>query len=196
MKIFEAKTLSPKLRAFLTGTGHVVVGAQRTILVIVNVVIALAMFFEVILRLANMSLLGLEDFVMYIVVWLYFIGVSYGAYRGTHYRGEMVTLFTRNAKVLELLRGLFGFISTGLMLTMVYFAIRYFLFAISVGERSATLGISSAFAIASLVLGFSLASWYFFVEAIKHLRDSRQSKAELEEFHKQEMLRKLEEAGL
>ena len=195
MSLAKIKALS-KIRSFFSCIGRVVLGAQRTILAVLNVVIAMAMCLEVILRFANVPLLSLEDFVMYVVVWLYFIGVSYGAYRGTHYRGEMVTLFIRNAKILELLRGLFGFISTGLMIYLSYLAIKYIQWAIEIGERSSTLGISSAFAIAAFVVGFTLGAWYFLVEAIEHLRTSRRSRAELEEFHKQEMFRKLQEAGL
>lgn len=153
---------------------------QRFILIVTSVVIAVAMFFEVVLRYAHQSLLGLEDFVIFIVGWLYFVGLSYAAYKRSHFRGEIISVFIKNPQKLELARGLIGFIGVGLMVVMTILAWQYLVWVIVHGETSVTLHISTAYGIGSLGLGFTLATYYFLIEAVEHTRNYFRPGAQLE----------------
>lgn len=142
---------------------------QRSFLIVVAMMVALGMFGEVVLRLANLPLFTLEDTILYSVGWLYFIGVASATANRSHIKADILPIFIKNPRKLELLRGLVTLISVGIMILLCITSFKYIMWVIATGEKSVSLGISTAYAAGSMVVGFTLASLYFLIEAFEHI---------------------------
>lgn len=156
---------------FFKNTWAIFAVLQDWILFILIIIVAFGMFAELVLRLLNLPLLALEDMVLYIVVWLYFFGVASVTRQKSHQKADIINVFFKNQKSRELVFCVVNIVSALLMFVLFKSSYDYLKWALMMGERSISLGISSAYSIMCLPIGFGLSVIYFFINAIENFRN-------------------------
>ena len=72
---------------------------QVFIMVVGGGVVGILIFVEVFLRYVMGSpLFGIEELILFIGMWLYFMGASYGAYERTHIKAELIDIWCKDKK--------------------------------------------------------------------------------------------------
>ena len=86
-----------------------------------NVVVLLSIFASVLLRyVLNLSLFGVDEIIVMVAYWLYFIGGAYATATDGHIKADLVSAFVHNARVVYVVR----FLAKLLELTVTIFFCR------------------------------------------------------------------------
>lgn len=155
---------------FFKSLCHLWFRVQKYFLAILILFLAGGMFLEIALRLMNRSIFSLEDLLLYIVGWLYFLGTAVAIKDKYHQKADILNdVILKNPKSKELGRFISNIISSFLMILLFSSSLEYLKWGVLVGERSMSLGISTKYAVFSMPVGFGLSSLYLLFDAIGHL---------------------------
>ena len=140
---------------------------QRGFLFCLMSLLSLAMLAEIITRyIFNTSLFGLEQFVGYAAVWLYFIGAAYGSYERTHIKAEFINVIISSPRIRHGVRAFSAIISTAMSIVFAKWSWDFGFESIMVGETTPTLGVPMIYFQGALFVGAVLMVVYFAIEAV------------------------------
>jgi TRAP-type C4-dicarboxylate transport system permease small subunit len=143
---------------------------QKTIMVIGGCVIAILIFVEVFLRYVLASpLFGVEELILFIAMWMYFLGASYGAYERTHIQAELLHLWFKNKRSYTRVKSVACVITVFLSITMIKWSYPYFIWGITRGAKSQALLLPMVISQSAVFIGSILMSIYFTAELIDYL---------------------------
>lgn len=152
-------------------TNAVLVTLQRGLLFFLMSLLTAAMCAEIVSRyFFETSLFGLEQFIGYSAVWVYFVGAAYGSYERSHIRAEFVTVLVKGRMSR---RGLWSFsavISAMVSGVFTYYSFVFCRETIRMHETSPTHGVPMIYFHSALFVGGLLMTLYFVVEAFEWLR--------------------------
>lgn len=133
------------------------------------------MFVEVMLRyVLHRPLMGIEEIIPLGAMWLYFIGASYGSYKRTHIKAEVVEVMAKNPRTVVITRVVASAITFGLSLYLCKWGLDFFIFGLTAGQLSATLFIPMVYSQSAVFFGLILMTFYFLIELIDRVRALRQ----------------------
>lgn len=146
--------------------------AQRVVMLMTICICTSAIMAEVVMRyIFKISIVGIEELAAYIAFWLYFIGASYGTYERSHIKAELTHMFLKNPKYYATSRAITSFISVALSGYATMLAYHYSEWGIRRMEQSSATFFGSTYPVLyfqfSLLIGFSLMCFYFFVEFLQ-----------------------------
>lgn len=143
---------------------------QRLFMLVAGCIITLLVFIEVMLRYVMGSpLFGVEELIVLIAMWLYFIGASYGAYDRSHIKAELVHTWIKAPKKVALVRSISSGITFILSLIMVSWTYPFFIWSITQGGTSQALLLPMYYSQSAIFVGAILMSVYFFTEFVDYL---------------------------
>ena len=147
---------------------------QQIILILTSVFISVFMFVEVILRYVfHKPVMGIEEIVPLGAFWLYFIGASYGSYKRTHIKAEVIEMMTENPRTVAVTRVVVSVITFGLSLYLCKWGFDFFVYGLTQGQFSATLFIPMVYSQSAVFFGLILMTFYFLIELIDRVRAIR-----------------------
>jgi len=137
------------------------------VMVVSMVALALLMAFQVLLRyVVQLPFLGIEEMAPLFAVWVYFLAVALTTRERSHIGGGIVTIVCKNAVAINVVR-LFGSIICFVTTCIIsYFACRMLAFNINLGRLSSYMRIPRYFWDVSLIAGFGLSGFYFFLQIL------------------------------
>jgi len=148
---------------------------QQIILILTSVFISVFMFVEVMLRYVfHKPLMGIEEIIPLGAMWLYFIGASYGSYKRTHIKAEVVEVIVKKPRPVSIARVVASFVSFGVALYLCKWGLDFFIFGVTAGQLSATLFIPMVYSQSAVFFGMILMTFYFLIELIDRVRTLRQ----------------------
>ena len=160
------------IRRFNSG----LVAAQRGLLFFLMVLLTTAMLAEVVTRyFFGHSLFGLEQFVGYTAVWVYFIGAAYGAYERSHIKAEFIGMAIKNKRKLMIVRSAAAAVATFVSCVLAKWSLDFCLASIRVHETSPTHNVPMVYFQSALLVGAILMVAYFWWEAIELGRQAYRS---------------------
>ena len=69
---------------------------QIVVMVVGGSIVGILIFTEVFLRyVLGSPLFGIEELILFIGMWLYFMGASYGAFERTHIKAELINIWAK-----------------------------------------------------------------------------------------------------
>lgn len=146
---------------------------QKTIMVIGGCVIAILIFVEVFLRYVLASpLFGVEELILFIAMWMYFLGTSYGAYERTHIQAELLHLWFKNKRSYARVKSVSCMITIFMSITMIKWSYPYFIWGITMGAKSQALLLPMVISQSAVFVGSILMSIYFAAELIDYVLQS------------------------
>jgi TRAP-type C4-dicarboxylate transport system permease small subunit len=142
---------------------------QRAFLFVLMSILSLAMLAEVITRyFFNTSLFGLEQFIGYAAVWLYFIGASYGSYERTHIKAEFINIIVRSSRQRDGVCAFSGAVSTAMSAVFVKWSWDFCVESVKMHETTPTHGVPMIYFQSALLVGAVLMTIYFTWETIEY----------------------------
>ncbi len=132
-------------------------------------IITVLVFIEVVLRyVLGSPLFGIEELIVLIAMWMYFIGASYGAYERSHIKAEFIHTWVRSPKQYILIRLISSSITFTLSLIMIKWTYPFFIWSITKGGTSQALLLPMYYSQSAVFVGAILMSLYFFAEFIDY----------------------------
>jgi TRAP-type C4-dicarboxylate transport system permease small subunit len=148
---------------------------QQIVLIATSLFISVFMFVEVMLRyIFRKPIMGIEEILPLAAFWLYFIGASYGSYKRSHIKAEVVEMMVKNPRRVAVTRAVAGVITFGVGLYLCKWAFDFFIYGLTQGQFSATLFIPMVYSQSAVFFGLILMTFYFLIELIDRVRAIRQ----------------------
>lgn len=152
---------------------HALVKAQRWLLIIAGCLITILVFTQVLLRYVFKSpLFGIEELIVFIAMWLYFIGASLGAYERSHIKADVIHVWVKSARGMAIIHTINSAITVTLSAIMVSWCYQYFLFGIRKGGQSPALRLPLVLPQSAVFVGAILMTLYFAVELVDNFRNA------------------------
>jgi TRAP-type C4-dicarboxylate transport system permease small subunit len=146
---------------------------QKSFIIFAGCLVAVLVFIEVMLRyVLGSPLFGIEELIVLIAMWLYFLGASYGAYERSHIKADLVHLWFRTPRSLALVNAVTCLITVVLAVVMVSWTYPYIVWSIKKGGTTQALLLPRVYSQMAILISAVLMSFYFFVEFLDYLRKS------------------------
>ena len=149
---------------------RLLVKMERLVLVLCSVFIVLVIVLSVVMRyILKSDLYGVEEMIIPLALWLYFIGGAYGSYEGSHIAADIVTELIKSAKILRVIRIIVSGIVLFCSLVFAKWGIDFISWGIQVGGKSTSLHIPLLLSRIPLTICFILMvlySFYHFINVI------------------------------
>ncbi|MEG6521026.1 TRAP transporter small permease [Desulfotomaculum sp. 1211_IL3151] len=143
---------------------------QKGIMVFTSLSIIVAISLGAILRYVfKTDIKGLEEILVVLAFWMYFMGGSYGSYEKSHITAEIISTMVKKPQILGPLKLFSSFMTTALCLVVTYFAANFFLWSLAKGGTTTALKIPLIISQSSIFIGFVLMSLYTVIHFIKDL---------------------------
>jgi len=149
---------------------------QRIVLIATSLFISVFMFVEVMLRYVfHKPIMGIEEILPLGAFWLYFIGASYGSFKRTHIKAEVVEMMVKNPRRVAITRVVASVITFGVSLYLCKWGFDFFVYGLTQGQFSATLFIPMVYSQSAVFFGLILMTFYFLIELIDRVRNVKQA---------------------
>ncbi len=140
---------------------------QKVIMVGGGAVVGILIFTEVFLRyVLGSPLFGIEELILFIGIWLYFMGAAYGAYERTHIKAELINIWVKNQRTLAVLRSVASVFTVILAVTLVTWTYPYFMWELKRGGTSQALLLPKIICQSAVFIGSVAMAFYFALELI------------------------------
>jgi len=119
------------------------------------------------------DLFGIDEIILTVVVWMYFLGAAMGSYTDNHIKADVINSFVKNPYVLFFVEFLNRIVTIALIGVMVYCGYEFMRFAIDYGGATVVLKIPryinypSVFAGSVMMFFFELINFIIFCFDIK-----------------------------
>jgi TRAP-type transport system small permease protein len=161
------------MKKFILFLWNGLVSLQRWFIIIAGCIITLLVFIEVLLRYVFSSpLFGIEELIVFIAMWLYFIGASLGAHDRTHIKADVIHVWVKSARGMAIIHTINSVITVTLSAILVSWCYQYFLFGIQRGGQSPALRIPLVIPQSGVFVGAILMTLYFTVELVDNFRNA------------------------
>jgi TRAP-type C4-dicarboxylate transport system permease small subunit len=160
---------------------NLLVSLQRYFLIVGGCVITVLIFTEVMLRYVFVSpLFGIEELIVFIAMWLYFIGASLGAYERSHIKADVIHIWVKKPRSMAIVHTINSVITVALSAILVSWCYHYFLFGIEKGGQTPALRLPVVLSQSAVFAGAILMTIYFFVELVENVRNAISKKPTVE----------------
>lgn len=140
---------------------------QKVIMVGGGAVVGILIFTEVFLRyVLGAPLFGIEELILFIGIWLYFMGASYGAYERTHIKAELINIWVKDERTLAVLRTIASVLTVALAVVLVTWTYPYFMWELKRGGTSQALLLPKIICQSAVFIGSVAMAFYFTLELI------------------------------
>jgi TRAP-type C4-dicarboxylate transport system permease small subunit len=155
------------------------VKAINIIVVILNSAVAGAMFWMVVSRhfLPSSPMLWIEEMIILLALWLYFIGGASCSFSDGHVKGGFLDIWL-NEKKQQLTRRLAGFCELGILTAYIWLATKYFIHLFNSNKSAIYLNLNKSYWALSVVVGLTLMSFFVVFHIISSFNHSKNDEAE------------------
>lgn len=155
---------------------NAVLKVERFIIIAMGWLCTVIIVFGTCLRyIFNSDLFGIEEFLIIMAFWLYFIGAAYGSYEESHIRADILTGFIKNKKIIKALRLLELTISAVTAAVFTFWGFKYLLWGFERGARSPGWRIPQVIPQSSIFVGFLLMAMYIIFHLIRTFNNKKPS---------------------
>lgn len=144
--------------------------AQRWILFITSVGVTLLVFVQVVMRyFLDIPLYGIEEIAIYLAIWSYFIGASYGAKQKEHISANLIEVILPEGRLQDLVAMVADFVTAVVSGWMVVWAWHYLSWTFKRGTVSVDLGLHMGWVHSAIFIGLILMTMYFVIDFVERL---------------------------
>lgn len=156
-----------KRHSLALGCWNCVGNIQGCIVVFFLVVTMLLIFAQVVLRYVfNAPLLGIEDYLLIPVAWLYMIGAAYASYKRAHIDCGIILLYIKRKTTYKILMLMRSAIMLGVCLWLLKWGYWYLLYLLRVDKTSALGYIKMVYVESAAFFGILLMTIFTAIEFI------------------------------
>lgn len=144
---------------------------ENWIMVVTGITVCLLIFISAMMRyIIKVDFYGYEEIVLFCAFWLYFMGSSVAAKKGTHINANMMSMFCHNRKILassELLKTL---VSLVVCVVATVWCWNYVLWSFQMGAKSNVFKLPNVIAQIPMFISFFLWMLYLIRDILKDLK--------------------------
>lgn len=130
---------------------------QDSLLVVCNLSSAIIVVFNVVMRyILKKDLMGSEEILTILMIWMYCVGGAYGSYEGSHITADILSSYVKNENSLKILKFIQELVSVLVLSVVTVQVWKYLQWSLSIGAISTTLKIPMIIPQSSLGVGFTL----------------------------------------
>ncbi len=130
---------------------------ERTFLWVISILIVLVITATVIMRyILKTDLYGMEELLILLAMWLYFVGGSYGSYENSHITADILSAFVKNEKIIKAVKLFIAIVSFVVALFFTRWAFTYWKLVMRLGGRTSGLHYPLWMPRLALIVGFVL----------------------------------------
>lgn len=148
----------------------VIITIQRFIGILLCLAVPAIVVYQVILRyVLKAPLMGIEELLVFFIIWLYMIGGSVASEQRTHITCGILTLYMKKEgtiKLFNVAKSLFGIIVGG---WLTYWGYWYFDYSLNLWKTSDILHIPMFYAESAIFIGFALMLFFGALELIENV---------------------------
>ena len=149
---------------------RLIIYVQKFILIAASLMLLIAMLGETTLRyIGDYSLLGIEEIIILIAYWLYFIGAAHGSCEKSHINADILHAFLKT-KHLVIINTFICLISLGLTFLFTQWAYDYFTWSLQKQPESPVFRYPLVWAQSSILFGFGLIVLYSIIDCADKIR--------------------------
>lgn len=146
---------------------------QKFIMVGGGAVVGVLIFTEVFLRyVLGSPLFGIEELILFIGMWLYFIGASYGAYERSHIKAELINIWCTSERSLAIVRTIASVFTVILAVVLVTWTYPFFMWEMKKGGTSQALLLPKIICQSAVFVGSILMAFYFTLELVDNFLEA------------------------
>ena len=140
---------------------------ERAIMIIASIGVVLLIFISVIMRyLLESSFNGMEELIILVAFWIYFIGASYGSYEGSQITADILSVFIKKEKSKQFVALLRDLITTAILIGACYCAIELMVYTLESGAVTSVLKLPMMVVYTPIIVGIFLMTFYTVAHAV------------------------------
>ncbi|WP_342471519.1 TRAP transporter small permease [Metasolibacillus sp. FSL H7-0170] len=148
-----------------------IVNSQKYLLITANVLVALGLFFTVILRyFLKIDLFGIDELLLIPIFLLYFIGGAQGSYEQNHIRADLLESYITSEKTLNALKLFNQFFVLIVGGIIIYWSLNYLIWSYGAGGRTPGWKIPLYIPHGTILIGFILMVFYTLIQFIQQIK--------------------------
>jgi TRAP-type C4-dicarboxylate transport system permease small subunit len=147
---------------------------ERTILVVSSTLTFMGICIAVSLRyFFRQDLFGLEEILMILGFWLYFVGGAYGSYTRTQIKAELLDFIFSSARIKGVIKSVCHLVSVAMAGCLCWWSVEMLIFGLEKGAHTPVFNLPMATAHIPLIVGFFLMMVYTMAEFVDEIRGLR-----------------------
>jgi TRAP-type C4-dicarboxylate transport system permease small subunit len=145
-----------------TGLWKVIVHFMEIMLFLMSAALASMVFITVPVRyIMKSSIFGIEEVIMMMAIWIYYLGGAYGSYEQSHINADILLHFVKNKKAIKVISVLKQIVAIVVFGAFGYWCIaKYLAWTIQSGGQSMQLHIPNWVPISMMAISFVLMTLY------------------------------------
>lgn len=144
---------------------------QKTIMVIASIFIVISICAIVTMRYVfEIDLYGIEEIIMMVSFWLYFLGSSMGSCEKSQISADILSTYITNEKYKRILALITSFITTGICMLVTVWALQFILWSMKMSPKTPVFRLPVLIPQSAILAGFCLMSFYHLYYLIKDTR--------------------------
>lgn len=147
---------------------------ENWILVVTGVAVCAIIFINALMRhIVKTDFYGNEEITLLVAFWLYFTGSSLAAKKNTHINADMVSMFTKNEKVIETFHFVRDLISLLMAAVATVWSCQYVLWSADMGAKSPVFKFPMVLCQIPIMISFFLWTLYMIRDVLQSARALR-----------------------
>ncbi len=141
---------------------------EKTVMIVASAAVAILIFISVIMRyIFEKNFSGMEELVVFVAFWIYFVGGIYGSYEGSHITADILSVFVHNElakRIIALLRDGITFI---ILIAASYCCVELITYTAASGGSTSILKIPMMVIYLPIFVGIFMMTFYTFMHTIQ-----------------------------
>lgn len=140
---------------------------ERAVMILASIGVVLLIFISVVMRyLLEKNFAGMEELVILVAFWIYFIGGAYGSYEGSQITADILSVFIKKEKG-KLIVALFrDIITTIILFAASYCAVELMVYTLEAGAVTSVLKMPMMVVYTPIIVGIFLMNFYTLAHAV------------------------------
>ncbi|MCI8609753.1 MAG: TRAP transporter small permease subunit [Firmicutes bacterium] len=142
---------------------------EKTIMIVASIGVVLLIFISVIMRyILEKNFPGMEELVVMVAFWIYFMGGTYGSYENSHITADILSVFVKNEKAQTVIKFIREIITMVILFAASYCAVELMAYTAQAGAVSAVLKVSMMIVYAPIFVGIFMMNFYSVAHVVEY----------------------------
>ena len=150
---------------------------QEKIMIFTSLVIAAMILMSAIMRYVfHSDFYGMEEIVIILAFWLYFMGSSYAAYEDSHIKADLLSSMAKTKKTKAILSAIKNVLSLLISLLVTKWCLGFIIWNIKMNPKSPVYGIPLLISQIPILISFVLMTIYIFTHLVNDVNELKNNK--------------------
>ena len=137
------------------------IAIEKTIMIVASIGVVVLIFISVVMRyIFEDGFKGMEELIVLVAFWIYFMGGTYGSYENSHITADILSVFVKNERAKTIIDFIRHIITTVILFAVSYCVIELIIYTAQSGAVSAVLKIPMTVVYLPVYIGLFMMNFY------------------------------------